>query len=224
MATKLDVPKFDALMKPTLEALKELGGSASNQELHDWIADRLGLSDEVRAAPHGERGMTALQYRPHWARSYLKRVDVVDNSERGVWAITATGRQMSDAEIAEVRRRVRLENRLRRRSAQEEAGLDDVPDADALEPDWTARLLNVVGEMSAAAFERLCQRLLRESGFTRVEVTGRAGDGGLDGIGVLRVNLVSFTSCSRPSAGRDRLGRAWSGISGAPWSAARTRA
>jgi restriction system protein len=61
--------------------------------------------------------MTALQYRLHWARSYLKRVGAIDNSERGVWTITAAGRRMTDADIAEVKRRVRLEYRTRRRSA-----------------------------------------------------------------------------------------------------------
>ncbi|WP_133065093.1 restriction endonuclease, partial [Flavimaricola marinus] len=34
--------------------------------------------------------------------------------------------------------------------------------------------------------------LLREAGFTKVEVRGKSGDGGIDGVGVLRVNLVSF--------------------------------
>jgi restriction system protein len=42
------------------------------------------------------------------------------------------------------------------------------------------------------AFERLAQRILREAGFTKVQVTGKSGDGGIDGIGILRVNLVSF--------------------------------
>jgi restriction system protein len=47
--------------------------------------------------------------------------------------------------------------------------------------------------LPAAGFERLCQRLLRESGFEHVSITGRSGDGGIDGIGVLQVNpLVSF--------------------------------
>src|SRR5436305_12644158 len=42
-------------------------------------------------------------------------------------------------------------------------------------------------------FERLCQRILRESGFQEVVVTGKTGDGGIDGIGVLQVNpFVSF--------------------------------
>jgi restriction system protein len=190
--SKLDVPKFDALMKPTLTALQALGGSASNQELHDWIADHLALPEDVRAVPHGDRSMTALQYRLHWARSYLKRVGAIDKSERGVWTITAAGRQMTDADILAVKRRVRLENRTRRHTPGEEGAPVDPVDADEVEADWTARLLSVVGTMSSAAFERLCQRILRESGFTRVEVTGRAGDGGIDGIGVLRVNLVSF--------------------------------
>lgn len=46
--------------------------------------------------------------------------------------------------------------------------------------------------MDPAAFERLAQRLLREAGFVKVEVRGKSGDGGIDGVGVLRVNLVSF--------------------------------
>jgi restriction system protein len=46
--------------------------------------------------------------------------------------------------------------------------------------------------MHPNAFERLSQRLLREAGFTKVEVRGKTGDGGIDGLGVLRVNLVSF--------------------------------
>lgn len=46
--------------------------------------------------------------------------------------------------------------------------------------------------MPPDAFERLSQRLLREAGFTKVEVRGKTGDGGIDGLGVLRVNLVSF--------------------------------
>ena len=57
---------------------------------------------------------------------------------------------------------------------------------------WIDRLLPALQKMHPAAFERLCQRALRESGFVKVEVTGRSGDGGIDGTGVLRVNLLSF--------------------------------
>lgn len=58
--------------------------------------------------------------------------------------------------------------------------------------DWQSKLLAAMGAMSSDGFERLAQRLLREAGFTKVEVRGKSGDGGIDGVGVLRVNLVSF--------------------------------
>src|SRR5207244_2458619 len=47
-------------------------------------------------------------------------------------------------------------------------------------------------ESPPPAFERLCQRLLREEGFIKVEVTGHSGDGGIDGIGILRVSMLAF--------------------------------
>ena len=58
--------------------------------------------------------------------------------------------------------------------------------------DWKESLLSVLQSVPPPAFERLCQRVLREEGFTKVEVTGRSGDGGIDGIGVLRIALLSF--------------------------------
>jgi restriction system protein len=67
---------------------------------------------------------------------------------------------------------------------------EDIADAAAL--GWKDHLLEILRSLEPAAFERLAQRILREAGFIKVEVTGRSGDGGIDGIGVLRVNLLSF--------------------------------
>jgi restriction system protein len=61
------------------------------------------------------------------------------------------------------------------------------------EVDHRSALMGVLQALPADGFERLCQRLLRESGFGSVSVTGRTGDGGIDGVGVLQVNaFVSF--------------------------------
>jgi restriction system protein len=79
-----------------------------------------------------------------------------------------------------------------------EAGNVDFPVTDARVltstefEEWRDTLLEVVQSMSPTSFEKLCQRVLRESGFTQVEITGRSGDGGIDGIGVLRIALLSF--------------------------------
>ena len=59
--------------------------------------------------------------------------------------------------------------------------------------DWREQLVELLLGMSPAAFERLCSRMLRESGFIEVTVTGRSGDGGVDGHGIIRMGgLISF--------------------------------
>lgn len=62
----------------------------------------------------------------------------------------------------------------------------------AFELPWQDRLLECLFKMKPSGFERLCQKILERSGFIKVEVTGRSGDGGIDGIGILRLNLLSF--------------------------------
>ena len=92
--------------------------------------------------------------------------------------------------VAEERERARA----KRMAAKEVAGasVTTSEDAPVEATEWKPSLLSVLGSMPPHAFERLAQRLLREAGFTRVEVRGKSGDGGIDGVGVLRVNLVSF--------------------------------
>jgi restriction system protein len=59
---------------------------------------------------------------------------------------------------------------------------------------WREQLNQVLTQqLSPQGFERLVQRVLRESGFVAVEVTGRTGDGGIDGKGIARINgFMSF--------------------------------
>ena len=183
-----------SLIAATIQALKELGGSASNEEIHDEVVRLLGLPQEVVEEPHTDGRQTRLFYRLHWARTYLKKVGGAQNTERGVWTLTPKGREMTAKEIAAIVPQVRQMDREARRAREaqaEDSELDD--DADELEAAaWPDRLLTIVQAIPPDAFERLCQRILRESGFIKVEVTGRTGDGGIDGNGVLRMNLVSF--------------------------------
>lgn len=58
---------------------------------------------------------------------------------------------------------------------------------------YREQLLERIRGLTPSGFERLSQRLLRESGFSQVEVTGKSGDDGLDGSGTLSLNkLVSI--------------------------------
>ena len=81
-----------------------------------------------------------------------------------------------------------------RRQKQQAEVKADGPSAEKDESaDWRDALLDTLQNMPPDAFERLCQRLLRESGFIEVEVTGRSGDGGIDGYGIIRLaGMISF--------------------------------
>ena len=195
------VPTREELCLPTLRVLQQRGGSASIREISEEMAALLELPDAVREVAHGDGPRSEFDYQAAWARTFLKRMGAAANSSRGVWSITEYGRELTaeaDTAEADVQGRI-LEHIRRYRRSFLTRRAKNAPAADSLgsteddaDTEWTDELLSALREMPPDAFERLCQRLLRESGFTKVEVTGRAGDGGIDGIGVLRVNLISF--------------------------------
>ncbi|MGA2217042.1 MAG: Mrr restriction system protein [Terracidiphilus sp.] len=177
-------------MWPALEAIKALGGSATNDELLDKVIGLEGISDAVQNVMHTEH-QTKLEYRLAWARTFLGKAGALENPTRGVWAITEKGNALTAGEVeqipAEVRKLYKAEKGKKPKDDQES---EDLPPE---LKDWKDGLLAVLtSQLKPDAFERLAQRILRESGFVKVEVTGRGGDGGIDGVGVFRLKLLSF--------------------------------
>jgi restriction system protein len=189
------VPKYHELFNPVLNAMRKLGDSATIAELDDEVIKGLGLSDEDTAQVH-DQSQTELAYRLAWARTYLKAYGLLENTARGVWILTVKGRGQSGPvnaqEIVRFARRASAE----RRAARSSNLGDEATSIDALDPHqgtWRVRLLAALHALAPDAFERLCQRLLRESGFVEVRVTGRSGDGGIDGVGIIRLGgLLGF--------------------------------
>jgi restriction system protein len=194
----VQVPSFDELMWPTLQALRAMGGSATNEELLAKVIELENYSPEVQAFQHSDNRQTKLNYNLAWAKTYLKKDGAIQNSSRGVWSLTKDGEQLTVMDIAGVPSRVRKQVADKKRakelplSEENPAAAIEAEEVEATEPHWKDQLLSVLRAVEPDAFERLAQRLLREAGFLKVAVTGRSGDGGIDGIGVLRVNLLSF--------------------------------
>jgi restriction system protein len=189
---KSEVPQYHRLFNPLLEALHELGGSGTNDEIYETVLDQSDLSDEVAEVPHDSEksNRTELEYRLAWARTYLKKYGLINNSERGVWVIKPEKRDTTSVDPDEVVGTVREQMRQNRKEKSEESD-SGLPEE---EETWRTQLHRVLTKtLSPKAFERLTKRLLRESGFTQVEVTGRSGDGGIDGKGIIQINgFLSF--------------------------------
>jgi restriction system protein len=199
MTSKL--PTFDRLMNPLLRALKSLGGSGSIDEIYEKVIELEKISEAVLSQMHDPDGsnQTEVGYRLAWARTYLKKYGHLENSARGVWSLTAQGRDVKEIDPQEVLKKVRYQDKkyAPRAIASDVDGSQAqqiAPAEVAAEETWKQRLFKVLTQSLAPdAFERLVQRILRESGFVQVEVTGKTGDGGIDGRGIARINgLMSF--------------------------------
>ena len=192
----IKVPTFDQLMNPLIAALGALGGSGSIDEIYERVIQDLKLSDEILSVLHDpeESNQTEVHYRLAWARTYLKKYGVVTNSSRGVWSLTKPEPTAVDSKT--VVKFVR-DNDRKDKLAKTVTGSQPIS-SEAEAPDeaqtWRARLYHIlIKVIDPSSFERLIQRLLRESGFVQVEVTGRTGDGGIDGKGIARIHgFMSF--------------------------------
>lgn len=200
MAKRKNIPKempaYSDLINPTIAALQELGGSGNINEIYAEVIKHLDLSDEIIDFPHSEKSsQTEIQYRLAWARTYLKYYGVINNTSRSIWVILPQHKDTMFVDVDDCINTVRkLSENKKTSNVNDNENLED----DGLElPEeikpWRVKLHDILTTMDPFAFERLTQRLLRECGFSEVEVTRKTGDGGIDGFGRLKINgLFSF--------------------------------
>lgn len=174
--TKL--PTREELFNPVLQALVELGGSGSIDEINERVIANLKIPEELAIVPHikgKEGGQTEMEYELAWVRTMLRGNGYIANSKRGIWAL-------ADHNKTKV---VEIDFQTPKLSAEQKEEIEET---------WKTKLQKILIEkLSPSAFERLIQRFLREKGFSQVEVTGRTGDGGIDGKGIAKINgILSF--------------------------------
>jgi restriction system protein len=196
-------PKFVQFFSPVIQALKELGGSGRPSEVRDVIARQLNVSEQDKTE-RLKGGAPRFDNQVAWARFYLVKAGLVDSSKRGVWSLSDKGRDIEALSIDEalsifrqIHAEFQGESAFEEENAEQEVTVEETiaPNDTAVSGDssYRKKLLEVLISLTSSGFERLCQRLLRESGFEQVIVTGRSGDGGIDGQGILQINpFVSF--------------------------------
>lgn len=193
-------PQFVKYVGPVLDALQQLGGSGRPDEVRSVIAQQLKLSEEEQSEPLPSKAQPRFDNQVHWARFYLFKGGYIDASKRGVWGLTEKGRAalpVSEGDARAIFSEVAASFSKNKPTEETTAPSDDAAppanDSPVVPQSYRSEVASKLQSLSGSAFERFCQRLLRESGFQEVSITGRSGDGGIDGVGILQVNpLVSF--------------------------------
>lgn len=190
------MPAYSDLINPTITALQNLGGSGTVDEIYNEVLKIVSLPDEIIDFQHSEKSsQSELQYRLAWARTYLKNYGIIDNSSRSVWVVLPQHKDIKSVDVDDCVTKVRsMFGKKPDTTTQNDEDLEDegVDLPEEIKP-WRTKLHDILLNMNPFAFERLTQRLLRECGFSQVEVTKKSGDGGIDGFGKLMINgLFSF--------------------------------
>lgn len=181
---------------PLLDALRQLGGSAKPREASDKIAENLNLQDD-KLNELLDSGQSRFYNQVAWARQYLVWDGLLDTTQHGIWALSAKGESTTLTD--EQARAIFLKwVDIHRKAKQVKTENEIIEELEENEPDEIQTsnkmdLLQVLQSLTPEGFEKICQRLLRESGFEKVVVTGKSHDGGIDGFGTLEMNpFVSF--------------------------------
>lgn len=186
--SKKKCPGYQFFIKPTLDALYQLGGSGANSEIYKTVIKNTNLPEEIIDEMHSFT-MTEVEYKLMWARTYLKNYGAIENSKQGVWVLTTKGAAMVKQDDLDVKEIIRFTSNKNSLSKKQEIDIDPSSETKS----WREQITDILLNMSPYAFEKLAQRLLRECGFSDVDVTKKSGDGGIDGIGKLRINgIFSF--------------------------------
>jgi len=178
------------MFNPVSKALHELGGSGSIEEINSKVIEQQKYPSEIIDILHGDGPSTEIEYRLAWSRTYLKKYGILENSSRGIWAIANDKNDIKEINPKEVVDFVLSLSKAKKSKTNDDI---DVEESETEAKTWQEELMELLLAMSPDAFERLIQRILRESGFTQVEVTGKTGDGGIDGKGIFKIaGLISF--------------------------------
>lgn len=99
--------------RPLIEALKELGGSATPTEAKAKIIENEELSDDEITATRGKNNVNKFGNEVEWARNYLAATEYIDRNIKRIWTLTQKGKSvdMTDDLAEEIYKTVQKRNR-----------------------------------------------------------------------------------------------------------------
>ena len=115
--------------KPIIDALKDLGGSGTPEEVRNWIIEHEHLSETIIHEKRGAKQQSKFKNDVAWARNDLAEAGYIDRKVRGKWTLTEQGKtvemtqELASKIVADVRKKTR-EKRINNGSALADEDVD----------------------------------------------------------------------------------------------------
>ena len=183
-------PEFLKYINPVLTTLQANGGAGNSSNVIEQIIEELGITDE-ELEEATSNGQSRIRNQIQWARFYLFKAGLIDNAQRGIWRLTNEGleKTLTDDDVYILFKGV--QESVKKSPTVTPKKLDQKFEETATEDEeHSIGLLNLIQNLPAGGFEKLCKRLLTEIGINDITITGGSGDQGIDGKGIVKLNDV----------------------------------
>jgi restriction system protein len=184
-------PQFLQYVIPIVNILQANGGAGNSTSVIDKVIENLNIT-ESDLAETTSNGQSRIRNQIQWARFYLFKAGLIDNSQRGIWRLTKEGLEtkMTEQEVIKLFKGVQEKFSKEKPEKGEEKVKIDFDDIATEDEEHSAELLDLIKNLTPSGFEKLCKRLLTEIGINDIEITGGSGDQGIDGLGIVKINEV----------------------------------
>lgn len=183
-------PEFLKYINPVLTTLQANGGAGNSSNVIEQIIEGLGITDdELEEAT--SNGQSRVRNQIQWARFYLFKAGLIDNSQRGIWRLTNEGLEkvLTNEDVYTLFKSVQESVKKSPIITPKKLELK-FEDTTTEDEEHSIGLLSLIQNLPAVGFEKLCKRLLTEIGINDITITGGSGDQGIDGKGIVKLNDV----------------------------------
>ena len=213
MRQSVDIPKFYQFFNIVLGVLKDNAREMHRDEIIkvaikiviekfniNLSSDELPISTSASGNLLADRIIKAFL----WALTYLKFASLLENERRGFWKISESGilqypikdeqefaKEISKKFINKAEKENKVTRKFDRSEDEQKDGLRNEEIENLQNDAWKHNLITAIRSIKPDGFERFCKMLFEKLGFIEVYNTQQTRDGGVDGFGILRNNIIS---------------------------------
>ncbi len=184
-------PQFLKYVNPILTILQSNGGAGNSSSVIEQVIEDLNITEDELAVTTSN-GQSRIRNQIQWARFYLFKGGMIDNTQRGIWRLTKEGLEtkFSDIDVYNMFKSIHKGAGKIKSNKAEIKNKSKFDDSTTEDEEHSIKLLDLIKNLSPSGFEKLCKRLLTEIGIHDIIITGGSGDQGIDGVGLVKLNDV----------------------------------
>jgi restriction system protein len=194
------LPAVVGFIPRILSALRQMNGIAKAGAVKAAVVQAMSDAGEAMDEQLLSSGVPKYQNDIYWARMYLVNGGLLEPAKtagHGTWKLTTQGWESPlDMSTAAA---IYFQTASKGGKNKDEANMPAPSGDDAQQEiqetvDWQVSLKEILWSLSDQGFEHLCAAIMTANGLDQIKVTGKSGDKGIDGMGLMYLDGAGLVS------------------------------